>query len=256
MKILNVKIDAITRKEARLALNKPQIIFTPNPEILLEARKNKDFSRALKKGTLMLPDGHGLQFVSTLLKFRSKFVRALLYVPFLFLYLIVKWPFRREIPEVIHGSDFMMDVVTWAEKNGKSVFFLGGKKEVARKTAEYFERQFPRLKVAGYSNLDPSEAAFEKVKASGAKVVFVAYGAPKQELWIVRYHKQLPQVFHIMAVGGSFDFYSGDVRRAPALLRKLGLEWLWRLVLQPKARLRRIWNATVYFPLLSLFFDE
>ncbi len=253
---MGVQIDEITRAEARVALKKSQIIFTPNPEILLEARRNEDFRKALKVGTLMLPDGHGLLLVSTLLQIKSKFIRALLYLPSLLLFVIWKRPFKKVFPEIIHGSDFMMDLIEWSEDNKKTVFFLGGKTGVAKKTAETFKKMYPRLMITGASNEDPSEAAFEKVKESGAEVVFVAYGAPKQELWIAEYAKKIPSLIHIMGVGGSFDFWSGAVKRAPTIFRKLGLEWLWRLLLQPLSRAKRIYNATIKFPLLSLFFSD
>jgi len=136
MKMMGVQIDEITREEARGALKKPQIIFTPNPEILLEARKNPDFAEALKAGTLMLPDGHGLLLVSTHLQIKNKFIRALLYLPSLLLFVVWKRPFKKVFPEIIHGSDFMVDLIEWSEENKKSVFFLGGKPGVAKKTAE------------------------------------------------------------------------------------------------------------------------
>jgi len=251
MKIFDVRIDAINLKEARAALDEPQVIFTPNPEILLEARRNKAFAKALKSGTLMLPDGHGLQFVSTLLKLPSRFLRVLLYLPALLLFLFWKRPFKTVFPEIIHGSDFMDEVVNHAASHGFKVFFLGGR-GTAQGTADYFLKKYPALKVAGTSSTNPSREAMEEVKRARAQVLFVAYGAPKQELWIAKYHKQVPQVFHIMGVGGSFDFYSGEIRRAPNFLRKLGLEWRWRLLMNPFQRVRRIWYAVVIFSLLTI----
>lgn len=255
MKILNVKIDTIKKADALSALNLPQIIFTPNPEILLEARKNKAFRRSLKKGTMMLPDGHGLLLVSTLLKLESKWLRALA-LPFaLIVYPFWKELFRKEIPEVIHGSDFMDDVTEWACKNSKSVFFLGGKGDVAKHCASYFKVKFPSLNVAGFSNTDPGVSACNEVKKSGAQVLFVAYGAPKQEIWIAKYAHQLKELEICMGVGGSFDFWSGAVKRAPQWMRNIGTEWLWRLALEPRIRLKRIYAATVKFPVIALFFS-
>jgi N-acetylglucosaminyldiphosphoundecaprenol N-acetyl-beta-D-mannosaminyltransferase len=257
MKILNVRVDSINYQEAIAALETRQVIFTPNPEIILEARRNKSFRRALKKGSMMLPDGHGLLFVSTLMKvkakFNSKFLCMLLYFPALLLFLIWKKPFKTVLPGVIHGSDFMALVVAWAEMNKKSVFFLGAGDGVAKETSEYFQSQHKDLKVAGYSALDPSYKAFELVKKSGAEVLFVAYGAPKQEMWIAKYAQKLPKLDTVMGVGGSFNFWSGRMQRAPIWMRRIGLEWLYRLYLEPKVRLKRIWNALVKFPLTCLF---
>jgi len=251
MKLCGVNISNITLAEACQKLNEPQIIFTPNPEILLEAEKNPLFKEALSSGTLMLPDGHGLQIVSTLMRFKSRFVRIFLYFPSLLIYLFWKAPFKKVIPEIIHGSDFMTFVCAWAAKHGKSVFFLGARAQCAEKTAEFFSRKFPNLSVAGFSNLDPSKEVLEVVLEAKPDVLFVAYGAPKQEMWVSKWKEELKCVHAVMAVGGSFDFYSGNVKRAPALLRKLGLEWVWRLVRDPIGRTKRIWNAVVKFPISS-----
>lgn len=251
MQLMDVRIDEITRTEARVALEKPQVIFTPNPEILLEARRNKKFKEALTRGSLMLPDGHGLLLVSTLLKCKSRTLRFLLYFPAMLLFLVWKKPFKKVFPEIIHGSDFMLDVMEWATKNKKSVFFLGAKEGVAKKTAEVFKRKFPSLRISGFSSTN-GEEAYNEVRRAKPEVLFVAYGAPKQEVWIDEYAKKIPTLFHVMGVGGSFDFHSGVVKRAPAFIRTLGLEWVWRLLMNPFQRFIRIWNAVVVFPVYSL----
>jgi len=252
---LGVRVDAIQLNEAINELEKKLIIFTPNPEMILEARRNKKLLLALNEGTLMLPDGHGLKFVATMMKIKSKFLRVILYFPALMLFLFWKGFFKNEISEMIHGSDFMSLVVSWAEVNGKSVFFLGGKDEVAKKTAEYFKLSHPLLKIAGYSSENPNKNALKEVKESNAEVILVAYGVPKQEIWIAENFKKIKSCKIIMGVGGSFDFWSGEIRRSPMILRKLGLEWFWRLILQPKTRLKRIWNALVVFPFTCFFSD-
>ena len=255
MKILNVQVDPFTQKDAIKALFEKQVIFTPNPEILLEAGKNKTFRRALKKGTMMLPDGHGLLLISTLMRLKSKFWRFILYLPASLLFLVWKKPFKKVIPEIIHGSDFMAVLVAWAEAQGKSVYFLGADDGVAEATAKYFKSRYGKLKVAGHSSADPSFESAIEVKKSGAEVLLVAYGAPKQEIWVSKYLSKMPNLHTVMCVGGSFDFWSGKVKRAPEFFRKSGLEWLWRLFLHPKERVKRIWNATVKFPITSLFYS-
>ena len=248
-----VHVDGFTREEARELLNEKQLIFTPNPEILLEASRNERYKKALQHGTMMLPDGNGLQLVSFLMKLRSRFLRLLLLPSVLLLFLFKKSYFKLfGFPEIIHGSDFMHDVVAKAESKGWSVFFLGAKAGVADKAASHFSDEFPCLKIAGVSSLDPSEAAFDLVLASRAQVLFVAYGAPKQELWLAEYASRLPDLRLGMGVGGPFGCYAGPVKRAPKLMRKLGLEWLWRLLMNPVQRAKRIWNAVVVFPVLTL----
>lgn len=252
MTFFGVHVDGFTREEARARLNEKQLIFTPNPEILLEASRNAAYRAALQKGTLMLPDGNGLQLTSMLMKIRSRGLRFLVLPLALVLFLFRKCYFRGVFPEIIHGSDFMWDVVQKAEQEGWPVFFLGAKPGVADKTAAFFRSEFPCLKVAGVSSAHPSEAAFQEVLASKAHVLFVAYGAPKQELWLAEYAPQLPSLRIGMGVGGSFDFYSGEVKRAPGFMRKLGIEWMWRLLMNPLQRAKRIWNAVVVFPILTI----
>lgn len=172
------------------------------------------------------------------------------------LFLFWKHPFKGVFPEIIHGSDFMKELVLWAERNQKSIFFLGAHEGTAKKTAEFFKKEFPRLRVAGYSSADPSEATFTLVKQAKPEVLFVAYGAPKQELWISEYAQKIPSLIHAMGVGGSFDFYAGAIKRAPAWMRKLGLEWLWRLMINPLQRTRRIWRAVVVFPFKALLTES
>lgn len=250
MNFFGLNLPSLTRKAALEALESgPQMIFTPNPEILLEARKNPAFLQALQEADLLLPDGNGLLFVSAL-KGWPRPLRIVALLPAMLLFLFWKKPFKTYFPEVIHGSDFMKDVVGWSAKAGKSVYFLGAGPGIAEKTAEVFKSKCPDLKVAGFSGVDPGPEALELVQKSEVQVLFVAYGAPKQELWLAENREKLPQV--CMAVGGSFDFWSGQVRRAPRLFQGLGLEWLWRLILNPRIRLKRIWNAVAVFPVLAL----
>lgn len=252
MKLLGVKISTLKCSEALELLREKQVIFTPNPEILLEAHHNKSYKKALKKATLMLPDGNGLLLVSTLMQIESKALRLTLYPVALFIFLFWKKPFKKQIPEIIHGSDFMGHVIKHAAENNMSVYFLGAKKGVAQQTAEVFKKKHPKLTIAGYSSDGPNENTYKDIRKSGAQVCLVAYGAPKQELWISENLKNLPKLEIIMGVGGSFDFWSGQIRRAPKWMQKVGLEWLWRLIREPRKRLKRIWNAVVVFPISCL----
>ncbi|QQR55116.1 WecB/TagA/CpsF family glycosyltransferase [Candidatus Peregrinibacteria bacterium] len=246
-----VKVDALTRVQAQARLDEKQLIFTPNPEILLEASRNPGYRKALQKGTLMLPDGNGLQLVSTLM-FLPRWLRVLAFPNALVLYLFRRRYFRWVFPEIIHGADFMVDVIEKAVEKNWSIFFLGAAPGVAEKTAAYFQKRWPSLKVAGASSENPGKQAFEEVLKAKPQILFVAYGAPKQELWLSEYFEKLPSLRIAMGVGGSFDFYAGVVKRAPLLFRKLGLEWLWRLFLNPIQRGKRIWNAVVVFSFKAL----
>jgi N-acetylglucosaminyldiphosphoundecaprenol N-acetyl-beta-D-mannosaminyltransferase len=252
MKVFDIEIPALTSQKATESLHGRKLIFTPNPEILLQARENPDLKKAIQGADLLLPDGNGLLFVSTLLQY-SKFWRRVLYWPALILFLFWKKPFKKDIPEVIHGSDFMEKLIAWSEQNNKSVFFLGAGPGVAEKTATVFASRHPKLKIAGSSSSDPSQTAFDLVEKSRAQVLFVAYGAPNQEVWLSKHWKSFGSVEVAMGVGGSFDFWSGNIKRAPDFMRKMGLEWLFRLAMDPLRRTKRIWNALFVFPRTCLF---
>ncbi|MBE3570325.1 MAG: WecB/TagA/CpsF family glycosyltransferase, partial [Bacillales bacterium] len=120
------------------------------------------------------------------------------------------------------------------------VFLYGAKEEVVSKAKENLERQIPGLVISGYENgyVQDQSALIQKINNSKAVLLFVALGSPKQELWIREHMNELKHVKVFQGVGGSFDVYSGMVKRAPAFFRKAGLEWLYRLIKEPK-RIKR-----------------
>ena len=142
----------------------------------------------------------------------------------------------------VTGTDLMIGLCELAAKKGFSVFLLGGRGGVAKEAAKRLKTQFANLNIVGtYEGDSPGGI-------TAADFLFVAYGAPKQEKWIARNLPKIP-VKVAMGVGGAFDFIAGKRKRAPRILRRLGLEWLWRLIQEPQ-RLPRIFNATIRFPLL------
>ena len=226
--ILGVPVDAVTMGEAvemaeRMLSNGNQnVIFTPNPEILLEASRDKEYRAVLQKADLALPDGIGLVLI-------GRFLGA---------------PFR----ERVAGVDFMVKLCELAAKHGQKVFLLGGRNGVAEKASVSFKKQFPDLQIVGWSE----EVDLPRPSLCNADIIFVALGAQKQEWWICDNLSRLPSVKIAMAVGGAFDMISGNIPRAPAFLRKAGLEWLWRFALEPKKRWKRVFNAAVVFPVKVL----
>ncbi len=240
MKILDVRIDKITKKEALervagfLQSNKLNKIFTPNPEMLVDASRDINFKEILNTGDLNICDGFGITLVT-----RGKLKR-------------------------IPGVDFMQDICELAEKKSKSVYLLGtSSDEVVKKTAEVLQEKFPLLKIVGLNkgheitthgtwNMEQNEEVLYDIITAAPDILFVAFGHSKQEKWIEQNYKDLPSVKIAMGVGGSFDFISGKIKRAPKWMRKLGLEWLYRLMREPK-RLGRIWKATIVFIYYFLF---
>jgi len=215
----------------------PHRVFTPNPEILLFAREDTEYADVLRSADLALPDGTGVAIVQTLRNGRS----------------VRRWP----------GVEIAALLLRLAAERGETVAFVGGTPEVAERSAARW-RALPGLKVVtagagatiGEDGLaqptDREDEIVEAIRSASPTIVLVGLGAPKQERWIERHADDFPSVRIMIGVGGAFDMWAGSKRRAPRAFRTLGLEWLWRLALEPR-RLPRILRATVVFPVLALF---
>lgn len=217
-------IDSFCR--AALIQAAPKMITTINGEIILTASKNPEYKRVLNTADLAIPDSTNVVWVGRLKGYK----------------------FGQPTP----GSELLTRICKIAEESKKSVFFLGGMDNVAKITADKMLDQFPDLEIAGVSNAGPTDPKLVSyVRRKNPDIVFVAYGAPKQELWIDK-NKEKVTAKIMVGVGGTFDMISGKFPRAPQWIRKLHLEWLWRLSLQPK-RIVRTFKALVIFPLKALF---
>lgn len=247
--ILGIKINTDTKKEIlneienSFDLNKKFYITTPNPEIILKAVKNKKYKDILNKSYIATPDGIGVIMAS---KFLYK---------------------KNIIKERISGSDFVYDLLKICEKRKKKVFLLGGntQKELD-KVEENLLNKFNNLIISGknigynennlildenYNIIDienKQNSIIEQINYSGAELILVALGAPRQELWISETFNKLKNIKIAIGVGGTFDFISGYKKRAPKIFIKLNLEWLFRLIQEPK-RIKRIFNAVIIFPI-------
>ena len=223
--ILGVKISKVTYEsaikmvEGFLVDGKKHYIVTPNPEFINLAQTDQEFCQILNQADLAIPDGVGLC-----------------------------------VGTRVTGTDLMIKLCELAAEKGYSVFLLGGRNGVAKEAAKRLKERFANLNIVGTYEGDPEEvlAPRPNVPLADPSVaidfLFVAYGAPKQEKWIAKNLPKIP-VRVAMGVGGAFDFIAGKKRRAPLALRRLGLEWLWRLIQEPR-RLPRILKATIRFPLL------
>ena len=143
----------------------------------------------------------------------------------------------------VNGTDLFPLLASELEQSGHRIFLLGGKPGVAEEVITYLEVNFPKLRIAGhhhgYLTAESSEVVVELINESNADVVLVAMGAPKQEIWINE-HKSKINSRLLVGVGGLFDFYSGNVSRAPVWLRGLSLEWVWRLIMQPQDKAKGV----------------
>jgi N-acetylglucosaminyldiphosphoundecaprenol N-acetyl-beta-D-mannosaminyltransferase len=192
-------------------------IVTVNPEYVILAGKSDRLKRLLNRTELNVPDGMGIVWASRLL--------------------------GEPLTSRVTGTDLLPGICGLCAERGIGIFFLGGKPGVAGKAAANLSERFPGLEVAGTSSRDPdAETDMEivnQINESGAQVLAVAYGCPKQDFWIERNRDRLTSIRVAIGVGGAFDFISGEVPRAPRALRRAGMEWLFRLWVEP-TRARRM----------------
>jgi len=262
VKILGVKISktdyqsAIGKIETFLRAGGRHYVVTPNPEFLVLAQRDAEFRAILNRADLAVPDGVGLRMAAKFLSLPACSLTVIKFFQLLFQGLVVgaaaifRPSFLDVLPETVTGTDLMLRLCGRAAKRGYTVFLLGGRDGVAEETAKRLRARFAKLNIIGTYEGDPScNFQFSIFNfQSQIDLLFVAYGAPKQEKWIARNLSKIP-VKVAMGVGGAFDFIAGKKKRAPRFLRRLGLEWLWRLLQEPR-RLPRIIRATVKFPLL------
>jgi N-acetylglucosaminyldiphosphoundecaprenol N-acetyl-beta-D-mannosaminyltransferase len=156
----------------------------------------------------------------------------------------VVWALRasgQAVPERVAGIDLMAGLLAAAGKQRLRVYFLGARREVVTALADTSRVRYPGIEIAGfrdgYFGPEDQEAIIEEIRASGAHMLFVGMPTPFKETWCER-HRQRLEVPVIIGVGGSFDVLAGFIRRAPRWLQATGLEWLWRLLMEP----RKLWK--------------
>lgn len=140
-----------------------------------------------------------------------------------------------DVPERVAGVDLFHQLLAMSAQRGYSVFLLGAKDEVVTETARRVQQLYPALQLAGYHHgyfWDDEQAMVERIRESGAQLLFVAITSPKKENFINRWRDQLGVTF-VMGVGGTFDVVAGKVKRAPLWMQKYGLEWLYRVLQEP-----------------------
>lgn len=165
----------------------------------------------------------------------------------------VVWAIRasgQSMPERVPGIDLMDVLLRVAASNGLSVYFLGARQNVVETLVLRYKARFPGLQIAGFRNgyfgPDEHEVIVDEIRASGAHILFVGLPSPFKEVWSERYRGQL-QVPVVLGVGGSFDVLAGFIMRAPRLFQSLGLEWFWRLMMEPRKLWRRYLSTNSEF---------
>lgn len=220
VRIRSVHADAVTQREAldiigRLVDERQGgFVVTPNVDHVVQAARDEQLAGAYRNASLALADGQPILWMARLL--------------------------GTPLPEKVSGSDLLEPLMAMAASRGWGVFLLGATEEVSRRASERLTEKHPGLFIVGRdtSRWDPEEPSsgegmVEAIRHSGADVVVVALGCPKQELWMARYADAIrPAV--ALGLGGSLDFAAGAVQRAPRWMADHGLEWLYRLSREPR----------------------
>ncbi len=238
VKILGIEIDNVNLEEVgkitkNLVENSHktcEIVVAPNVEFIMRAQKDKEFFEILRLAKLATPDSIGVEIAAKL----------------------QKNPLKQRIP----GQAYFRKVLEVGQNQGWTFYFLGGKGETAKKASENVKKMYPNLKIVGtqegfFESKSESEVIAE-INALAPNVLFVAMGAPAQEKWIY-HHKNELKVDIAAGQGGTFDYEAGNIRRAPKWIQKIGMEWAWRLILQP-TRIKRMMVLPLY--LIKILFTK
>jgi N-acetylglucosaminyldiphosphoundecaprenol N-acetyl-beta-D-mannosaminyltransferase len=200
-----------------------QVSFV-NADCVNVAYRNREYKKALQQSDLVFADGVGVRVAGDVL--------------------------GQPVRDNVNGTDLFPLLAKALENTGKRIYLLGGQPGVAEGVAKWLTSNYPGVEVAGfhhgYFTTDKEAEVIEAIRASGADLVLVAFGAPRQELWIRRNLNKLGAKV-VIGVGGLLDFFSGRIPRAPRWVRKLGMEWAYRLSQEPKRLWRRYLIGNVVF---------
>ena len=206
----------------------PHTVITANAAILCMMREDPELRRACEAGDLILCDGASVLWTSRMM--------------------------GEPLPERVAGVDLMAHLLEAGARRGLSAYFLGAKEEVVSALARESGERYPGLVVAGYRNgyfkPDQHQAIVEEIRAKRPHMMFVGMPSPFKETFCERWRERL-DVPVIMGVGGSFDVLAGYVRRAPRPVQSAGMEWAWRLAMEPRKMWKRYLTTNTQFVVLA-----
>lgn len=221
--ILNVMIDVVTMKEAVTVVKqfilqkKPHLVVTPNAEIVMMANKDKQLAHIINHADLVVPDGAG-----------------------------VVWAARYQgdnMPERVAGYDLVQNLLIEAAREKYRIYMFGGAPGIAEKAKKIAEERYPGVQIIGTRNgfftKEDEPEIVNAIKGCQPDILLVALGVPRQEKWLYKYKEEL-KVPVAIGVGGTFDVMAGVVQRAPLWMQHANLEWLFRLLSEPKRAIRML----------------
>jgi len=273
IKVLSTSVSPVlTSVRENISYSRRFCILTPNPELVLASTKNADLKTALNSATFSVPDGIGLSQAATYLSLKAPKNILIRFIIVFFQGLIVGAAtfFNRnwltQNLRVIKGRVLFEELITIANKKGWKVFFLGGKEKEAEGAAEKLEISYKNIKIETFAGPRLNDNALPRTETDKAlqkeavslinrfspHLLFVAFGNPKQEIWIYKNLKSL-NIGGAMAVGGTFRYIAGQSPFPPKWMERGGLEWLYRVITEPY-RIGRIFNAVIVFPLRVFWF--
>jgi N-acetylglucosaminyldiphosphoundecaprenol N-acetyl-beta-D-mannosaminyltransferase len=227
MKTLGIHLDATNFELASnqimhwIKTNESRYVCIANVHTLMEAHDSPEFARIINNADLVTPDGMPLVWMMRLK--------------------------GQEDQQRVYGPSLMLHVLEAAARENIPVGFYGGKPDVLKMLVEKMQARYTSLNVAyslspPFSKIDAveEEIIVERINRSGARILFVGLGCPKQEVWMAEHRGKIKAV--MLGVGAAFDFHSGTIRQAPAWLQRIGLEWFFRLMTEP----RRLWKRYLY----------
>ena len=236
--LFGIKIHNATAKSAvDTILSAPKdtcrSVFFVNVNSINIAVRNNAFTSALNNADMVLADGSGVRLGARRMGVKLR--------------------------ENVNGTDLLPHICKGASKRKLSIFMLGSAPGVAEKAAQNLQQQWPQLDIAGihhgYFDKNHSDEVIDMINASGAGICLVAMGSPVQEQWVESHQHQL-NIRTIIAVGGLFDFYSGNIRRAPQWMREIGMEWIFRLLMEPRAKFNRYVMGNPLYLLRLAFYNR
>ncbi|MED3883940.1 WecB/TagA/CpsF family glycosyltransferase [Priestia aryabhattai] len=231
--VISSKISALTFEETINSIkgwveanDKKKYVCVCNTHSLVTASNDEKFSAALERASICTPDGMPLVWALKMFGYKKQ--------------------------DRVDGPDLMLNLCEEASKHGYKIYLYGGTKETLERLNKILERKYPAINIVGsysppFRELEKkeTEAILQEINSSQADFVFVSLGCPKQEKWMHDNYLNINSV--LLGVGAAFNFITGDIKRPPVIIRKLGLEWFFRLLSEPKRLFKRyLYNNTLY----------